>query len=162
ALRGLLHELDLVSWVKTSGSKGFHIVVPLDGKAGFGDVSRFAHGVATRLVSRDPEHLTQEFSKADRGGRILIDTARNAYSSTFVLVLSLVLDIGVNSVIFMFINVINLLPLTVHNYGKVIIVFLIMQGLLRRNVNDSRAFFSYAEYAAYRDQNHVFTGLAAH
>src|SRR5213079_104841 len=50
---------------------------------GFGDVSRFAHSVATRLVSRDPEHLTQEFSKADRGGRILIDTARNAYSATF-------------------------------------------------------------------------------
>ena len=38
ALRDLLDELGLPSWVKTSGSKGFHIVVPLDGKAGFGDV----------------------------------------------------------------------------------------------------------------------------
>jgi bifunctional non-homologous end joining protein LigD len=35
-LRILLNELALTSWVKTSGSKGFHIVVPLDGKAGFG------------------------------------------------------------------------------------------------------------------------------
>jgi bifunctional non-homologous end joining protein LigD len=82
ALRDLLTELGLPSWVKTSGSKGFHIVVPLDGKAGFGDVSRFAHAVGGVLVARDPEHLTQEFSKADRGGRILVDTGRNGYSAT--------------------------------------------------------------------------------
>jgi bifunctional non-homologous end joining protein LigD len=83
ALRDLLAGLGLRSWLKTSGSKGFHIVVPLDGKAGFGDVARFAHGVGTLLVERDPEHLTQEFSKADRGGRILVDTGRNGYSATF-------------------------------------------------------------------------------
>jgi bifunctional non-homologous end joining protein LigD len=83
ALRDLLVELGLPSWVKTSGSKGFHIAVPLDGKAGFGDVSRFAHAVATILVQRDPRHLTLEFNKADRGGRNLIDTGRNGYSATF-------------------------------------------------------------------------------
>jgi bifunctional non-homologous end joining protein LigD len=83
ALRELLTELGLRSWLKTSGSKGFHIVVPLDGKAGFGDIARFAHGVGTLLIARDPEHLTQEFSKADRGGRILVDTGRNGYSATF-------------------------------------------------------------------------------
>jgi bifunctional non-homologous end joining protein LigD len=83
ALRDLLKELGLTSWVKTSGSKGFHIVIALDGRAGFGDVSRFAHGVGRLLVGRDPEHLTQEFSKADRGGRILVDTGRNGYSATF-------------------------------------------------------------------------------
>jgi bifunctional non-homologous end joining protein LigD len=83
ALRDLLKELGLPSWVKTSGSKGFHIVVPLDGHAEIGQVSRFAHAVGTLLVKRDPEHLTQEFSKADRGGRILVDTGRNGYSATF-------------------------------------------------------------------------------
>ncbi len=83
ALRDLLDELGLPSWVKTSGSKGFHIAVPLDGKAAFGEVSRFAHIVGRVLVARDPEHLTQEFSKVDRGGRILVDTGRNAYSATF-------------------------------------------------------------------------------
>ena len=83
ALRDLLKELGLPSWVKTSGSKGFHIVVPLDGKAGFGEVSRFAHAVGSVLVRRDPGHLTQEFSKADRGERILVDTGRNGYSATF-------------------------------------------------------------------------------
>ena len=82
-LRDLLAELGLPSWVKTSGSKGFHIVVPLDGKAGFDEVAAFSHAVGRVLVARDPEHLTQEFSKADRGGRILVDTARNRYGATF-------------------------------------------------------------------------------
>ena len=83
ALRDLLSELGLPSWVKTSGSKGFHIVVSLDGKSSTGDVAGFAHAVGTLLVKRDPRHLTQEFSKVDRGGRILIDTGRNGYSATF-------------------------------------------------------------------------------
>jgi bifunctional non-homologous end joining protein LigD len=82
-LRDLLAELGLTSWVKTSGSKGFHIIVSLDGKSSFGVVSRFAHAVGAILVDRDPRHLTQEFSKADRGGRIFVDTGRNGYSATF-------------------------------------------------------------------------------
>jgi bifunctional non-homologous end joining protein LigD len=82
-LRGLLLELGLQSWVKTTGSKGFHIAVPLDGKADFGVVARFSHEVGRLLVSLDPDHLTQEFAKVDRGGRILIDTGRNGYSATF-------------------------------------------------------------------------------
>ena len=82
-LRDLLAELGLPSWIKTSGSKGFHIAVPLDGKSDFGRVAHFAHVVGKILVQRDPEHLTQEFSKADRGGRILVDTGRNGYSATY-------------------------------------------------------------------------------
>jgi bifunctional non-homologous end joining protein LigD len=82
-LRDLLDEVGLPSWVKTSGSKGFHIVVPLDGKTGTGEVAGFAHRIGTILVERDPRRLTQEFSKADRGGRILVDTGRNGYSATF-------------------------------------------------------------------------------
>jgi bifunctional non-homologous end joining protein LigD len=82
-LRDLLAELDLPSWVKTSGSKGFHIVVPLDGKTPMGAAARFANAVGTLFVSHAPDHLTQEFSKADRGGRIYVDTGRNGYSATF-------------------------------------------------------------------------------
>jgi bifunctional non-homologous end joining protein LigD len=82
-VRDALAELGLTSWIKTSGSKGFHIAVPLDEQTGFGEVARFAHAVAKVLVTRDPQHLTQEFSKADRGGRILLDTGRNGYSATF-------------------------------------------------------------------------------
>ncbi len=82
-LRDLLEELALPSWIKTSGSKGFHIVVPLDGKTQMGQVARFANAVGTLLVSHAPEHLTQEFNKADRRGRIYVDTGRNGYSATF-------------------------------------------------------------------------------
>src|ERR1041385_5451596 len=82
-LRDLLAELGLASWIKTSGSKGFHIAVPLDGKSDFGVVARFARRVGRIMVERDPENLTQEFSKADRGGRILVVTGRNGYSATY-------------------------------------------------------------------------------
>jgi bifunctional non-homologous end joining protein LigD len=85
-LRDLLEELRLPSWIKTSGSKGFHIVVPLDGTAGFDQVAGFANRVAEALIERDPGRLTQEFSKADRGGRIFVDTGRNGYSATFAAV----------------------------------------------------------------------------
>jgi bifunctional non-homologous end joining protein LigD len=82
ALRGLLDELGLPSWVKTSGSKGFHIAVPLDGKAAMGEVEKFAHTVGGLAVRRDPKIFTQEFHKADRGTRILVDTGRNGWSAT--------------------------------------------------------------------------------
>src|SRR5207244_6209819 len=48
-----------------------------------GDVARFAHAMGTLVVKRYPDQLTQEFSKADRGGRIYVDTGRNGYSATF-------------------------------------------------------------------------------
>jgi len=82
-VRDLLSELGLTSWVKTSGSKGFHVVVPLDGTADCGQVARFAHAVARAAVERDPAHLTLEFYKADRGGRILVDTGRNEFGATY-------------------------------------------------------------------------------
>ena len=102
-LRDLLSELNLKSWVKTSGSKGFHIVVPLDGKARMNDVAAFAHRIGRLMVvnvdgsglrtlgdaqvasaiawSPDGQRLLYE--DADQGGRILVDTGRNGYSATF-------------------------------------------------------------------------------
>ena len=82
-LRNLLDELGLPSWIKTSGSKGFHIVVPIDGKSKMGEVARFAGAVGRVFVSHAPDHLTQEFAKVDRQGRIYVDTGRNGYSATF-------------------------------------------------------------------------------
>jgi bifunctional non-homologous end joining protein LigD len=83
AVRDLLEELGLLTWVKTSGSKGVHIVVPLDGQSEFDTVWRFAHGVGAELVKRHPETLTQEFLKSERAGRILVDTGRNGPGATF-------------------------------------------------------------------------------
>jgi bifunctional non-homologous end joining protein LigD len=86
AVRDLLAELGLPTWVKTTGSKGFHIVVPLEAETSFDTVWHFAHGVGAVLVKRNPEELTQEFIKSDRAGRILVDTGRNGYSATFAAV----------------------------------------------------------------------------
>jgi bifunctional non-homologous end joining protein LigD len=83
AVRDVLEELGLSSSVKTSGSKGYHIVVPLDAETGFDQVWRFAHGVGALLVKRQPERLTQEFLKTERAGRILVDTGRNGHGATF-------------------------------------------------------------------------------
>ena len=82
-LRALLQELGLPSWVKTSGSKGFHVLVPLDRKAPIGTVADFAQAVGAAFVARAPGQLTQEFSKRDRKGRIYVDTARNGYGAAF-------------------------------------------------------------------------------
>ena len=79
-----------------------------------------------------------------------------------VAVLALAFGIGANSAIFTLLNAIALRPLPVRDAGEVVTVYQTMQGLRSRNIHGSRAFLSYAEYAAYRDQNHVFTGLAAH
>lgn len=82
-LRDLLEELGLPSWVKTTGSKGFHIVVPLDRETPIGAVDRFAGAVGQFFVTLYPKTLTQEFSKSDRHGRIYVDTGRNGYGATF-------------------------------------------------------------------------------
>jgi bifunctional non-homologous end joining protein LigD len=84
-VRDFLAELGLRSWIKTSGSKGFHIVVPVDVESS-GHVAGFGHAVGRLLVRRHPDHLTQEFSKADRGDRILVDTGRNDFGATFAAV----------------------------------------------------------------------------
>jgi bifunctional non-homologous end joining protein LigD len=86
ALRDLLLEHGHRSWIKTSGSKGFHIVVRMEGSDGFGAAARLADRIGRELVARDPERLTQEFAKADRRGRLYVDTGRNGYSATFAAV----------------------------------------------------------------------------
>ena len=83
-LRDLLTELGHPSWVKTSGSKGFHVVVRLRARATFDDSSALAYRVAGISLSAARERLTQEFSKADRDGRIFVDIGRNRAGATFV------------------------------------------------------------------------------
>jgi bifunctional non-homologous end joining protein LigD len=84
ALRGLLGELDLPAYVKTTGSRGLHVVVPLDGGAGLEEVRRFARKVAEVLVARMPDRLTLEFSKEKRQDRLYVDILRNGYAQTAV------------------------------------------------------------------------------
>lgn len=83
-LRNVLTELDLMTWVQTTGSKGYHVVVPLDRKLEFDDVRQFAHDVALLLVRRHPERYTVQQRKEKRQGRVFVDTLRNAYGATAV------------------------------------------------------------------------------
>ncbi len=77
-LRELLEDLGLVAFVMTSGSRGLHIWVPLDGSATVEDVMDFTSGVARVLVDGHEDVLTTEFSKQERGDRIYVDVGRNA------------------------------------------------------------------------------------
>jgi bifunctional non-homologous end joining protein LigD len=81
-LRELLEEQRLIAYVKTTGSRGLHVLVPLDRRADFDEVRTFARQVAARLVKSDPGRLTIDVHKSKRRGRIFVDTARNAYAQT--------------------------------------------------------------------------------
>jgi bifunctional non-homologous end joining protein LigD len=87
-VRDVLAELGRPCLVKTSGSKGFHIAVRLGPRATFRDSHTIAGQTARILLERFPQQFTQEFSKADRKGRIYLDTGRNQPGATFVAVYS--------------------------------------------------------------------------
>jgi predicted permease len=87
---------------------------------------------------------------------------RKSPGFALVAVLALAFGIGVNSAIFTLLNAIALRPIPVQRPGDVVTIYQVMRGIKSRNVHGSRAYFSYAEYQAYRDQSHVFTGLVAH
>jgi bifunctional non-homologous end joining protein LigD len=81
-LRDRLLEQGLTSFVKSTGSRGLHVLVPLNRRADFDTVRAFARQVAEAFVQSDPEHLTIEARKDKRKGRIFVDTVRNAYAQT--------------------------------------------------------------------------------
>lgn len=80
----LLRELDLTPWAMTTGSRGYHVVVPLQRRLEFDAVREFARSVAELAAARHPKVFTTEQRKAKRGGKILIDVQRNAYAHTSV------------------------------------------------------------------------------
>jgi bifunctional non-homologous end joining protein LigD len=80
----LLRELELESWPMTSGSRGYHLMAPLQRRADFDAVRSFARGVAALAAAREPRLFTTEQRKAKRQGRIRIDVMRNAYAHTAV------------------------------------------------------------------------------
>ncbi len=88
-LHDVLDELGLPAFVKTTGSKGLHVVAPLDDTATFDEVHALCHALATLLSARHPALITTEFYKKDRKGRLYFDTARNALGATFVAAYSL-------------------------------------------------------------------------
>ena len=77
-VRETFDELGLPSVVKTSGSRGLHVVVALDRSQDGAAVRRFGRDVAALMAARDPRRITIESSKAERGDRLYMDWARNS------------------------------------------------------------------------------------
>lgn len=80
----LVRELGLQPWVMTTGSRGYHVTVPLRRSVDFEGTRAFARDVAALASRREPRLFTTEQRKAKREGRILIDVMRNAYAHSAV------------------------------------------------------------------------------
>ncbi|WP_037673699.1 non-homologous end-joining DNA ligase [Streptomyces griseus] len=83
-LHALLDELELPSAPMTTGSRGLHIVVPLDGRHDFDEVRAFARDTADTLAAAHPDRLTTAARKKERGERLYLDVQRNGYAQTAV------------------------------------------------------------------------------
>jgi bifunctional non-homologous end joining protein LigD len=80
----VLDELDLVSFPKTSGSRGLHIFVPLRVGPVADEVLKFAEEFVARLAAAYPKQLTVAHAIADRGARVYLDAFRNGSVQTVV------------------------------------------------------------------------------
>ena len=84
ALRALLEEHKLQSWVKTTGGKGLHVTVPIIPSGDWDTVKAFCRAIADELSAREPQRYLATMSKAKRTGKIFIDYLRNGRGATFV------------------------------------------------------------------------------
>jgi bifunctional non-homologous end joining protein LigD len=83
-VRGLLGELGLRSFVKTTGGKGLHLVVPIARRHDWEKARGFCRQVAELIVKFDPTNYTATMAKAARPGKIYIDYLRNAWEATAI------------------------------------------------------------------------------
>jgi bifunctional non-homologous end joining protein LigD len=82
--RDMLADLGLESFVKTSGGKGLHVMVPLAVKHDWDEVKEFSRTVAEALAAEHPRLFTSKMAKKERTGRIFIDWLRNSPGATTV------------------------------------------------------------------------------
>jgi bifunctional non-homologous end joining protein LigD len=83
-IRDLLRVMDLQSFVKTTGGRGLHVVVPLVPSADWTECLEFARAIANLLVRREPARFTAKFAKKGREGLMLVDYLRNNRTNTSV------------------------------------------------------------------------------
>jgi bifunctional non-homologous end joining protein LigD len=84
-VKAVLTELGLDGFPMTSGSRGLHVIVPLDGSQGWKPVWDFGKRLAAAIAERDPERLTTEFLKEKRRERLYVDLGRTRYAHTAVM-----------------------------------------------------------------------------
>lgn len=83
-MRDMLADLKLKSFVKTTGGKGLHVVVPVKPSLEWDGIKQFAKSVAAHFAERDPSAFIINMSKKARSGRIFIDYLRNGRGATAV------------------------------------------------------------------------------
>jgi bifunctional non-homologous end joining protein LigD len=83
-VRQFLDELGLVSFVKTTGGKGLHVVAPVSRRHEWDEIKEFCRLVATAIVRAAPEHYTANMSKAARVGKIYVDYLRNGRGASAI------------------------------------------------------------------------------
>lgn len=83
-----LEDLGLVSFLKTTGGKGLHVVVPLVRRSDWEEVRAFSHALVRQLEAEHPERYVTTLSKKKRKGRIFLDYLRNGRGATAICVYS--------------------------------------------------------------------------
>jgi bifunctional non-homologous end joining protein LigD len=83
-VRDFLQELGLESFVKTTGGKGLHLVVPIDRRHDWDEAKAFCKHVAELIVRADPSRYTSNMSKAARPGKVFVDYLRNGRGATAI------------------------------------------------------------------------------
>lgn len=84
ALRALLQELDLESFVMTTGGKGLHVIVPIERRNSWDDARDFTRGCAERLARQKPEAYVAEAARKKRAGKVFVDYLRNSRGNTAI------------------------------------------------------------------------------
>lgn len=79
-----LEDRRLGAGVKTTGGKGLHVFVPIERRYATTELRGAAAAVTAQVAERQPDLVTVEFRKADRGGRVMLDPSRNAPGATVV------------------------------------------------------------------------------
>ena len=83
-IRKLLEQLELESFLRVSGGKGLHVVVPLNPGCDWDLTKRFAHGFADALARSEPDRFLSTATKSKRNKRIFVDYLRNGRGATAV------------------------------------------------------------------------------
>jgi bifunctional non-homologous end joining protein LigD len=83
-IREKLNALQLKSFVKTTGGKGLHVVVPIKPKYGWEEIKNFSHVIVNNIVEENPDDFIGNMNKAKRKGKIFLDYLRNGRGATAV------------------------------------------------------------------------------
>lgn len=81
-VRTLLGELGLESWLKTSGGKGQHVVVPLAPRLGYDTVKAFSQAVVQHLARTIPSRFVAKSGPSNPFGKLFVDYLRNGHGAT--------------------------------------------------------------------------------